>query len=97
MDRFRNKADQTFFIENVARNGLKSHFLGPKSAPFCCKNANLPNRTCFTRIQGGRGENAGGGHAPVFLVATFLGVWVYLGSGSTRCWQVGDKLAQVCP
>ena len=30
-----------------------SHFLGPKSAPFCCKNANLPNRTCFTRIRGG--------------------------------------------
>ena len=39
-DRFRNKTDQTFFIENIARNGLKSHFLGPKSAPFCCKNAN---------------------------------------------------------
>ena len=52
MDRFRNKTDQTFFIENVARNGLKSHFLGPNSAPFCCKNANLPNRTCFTRIRG---------------------------------------------
>ena len=25
-----NGPDQTFFIENVARNGLKSHFLGPK-------------------------------------------------------------------
>ena len=51
MHHFRNKTDQTFFIENVARNGLKSLFLGPKSAPFCCKNANLPNRTCFTRIR----------------------------------------------
>ena len=46
----RTKVHQTFFIENVARNGLKSHIFGPKSAPFCCKNANLSNHTCFTRI-----------------------------------------------
>ena len=55
MDRFQNKTDQTFFIENVARNGLKSNILGQKNAPFSCKNANLPNRTCFTRIPGGGG------------------------------------------
>ena len=45
------KVDQTFFTENVVRSGMKSRFLGPKHVPFCCKNANLPNRTCFTRIQ----------------------------------------------
>ena len=43
-----------FFTENVAQNGLKSHFFGPQNAPFCCKNGNLPNRTCFTRILRGR-------------------------------------------
>ena len=39
-------------------NGLKSHIFGPKN-PFCCKNANLPNRTCFTRIRGGGGQGPG--------------------------------------
>ena len=31
------------------RNGRKSPIFGPKNAPFCSKNANLPNRTRFTR------------------------------------------------
>ena len=44
-----------FFTENVARNGRKSPIFGQKkkNAPFCCKNANLPNRTRFTRLRGG--------------------------------------------
>ena len=53
VDHFRNKMDQTFFLGNVARNSLickVAFFLRPKSVPFCCKNANLPNRACFTRI-----------------------------------------------
>ena len=28
----------------------KITYFWPKNAPFCCKNANLPNHTCFTRI-----------------------------------------------
>ena len=47
------KSGPNLFTENVARNGLKSHMFGPKNAPFCGKNANLPNRTCFSRIRGG--------------------------------------------
>ena len=39
-----------FFTENVAQNGRKSPIFGQKNAPFCCKNANLPNRTRFTRL-----------------------------------------------
>ena len=38
------------FAENVVRNGPKSAFLGSQLAPFSCKNANLPNRTCFRRV-----------------------------------------------
>ena len=93
MDRFRNKTDQTFFIENVARNGLKSHFLGPKSAPFCCKNANLPSRTCFTRIPPPPPEKVSiwgfsadlysfssfGGGEPNFADKNFLDFWQRVG------------------
>ena len=32
------------------RNGRKWSFLGPKNAPFCSKNANLPHCTYFTRL-----------------------------------------------
>ena len=39
-----------FLSENVARNDLRSRFFWPKNAPFSCGNANLPNRTCFTRL-----------------------------------------------
>ena len=46
-----NKGGPKFFTENVGRNGLESHiFFGQKIAAFCCKSANLPNRTCFTRV-----------------------------------------------
>ena len=50
IDHLSRKNGPNFFIENVARDSLKSLFFGPKAAPFCCKNANLPNRACFTRI-----------------------------------------------
>ena len=30
-------------------------FLIKKARPFCSENANLPNRTCFTRFRGGGG------------------------------------------
>ena len=51
----RTKRASRVRTQNAVRNGLKSHMFGPKNAPFCCKNANLPNCTCFTRIQGQEG------------------------------------------
>ena len=54
----RTKVDQIFH-----ETASTLRFLGPKNAPFCCKNANLPNHTCFTRIRGG----VGGVRAPKML------------------------------
>ena len=31
----------------------KMVILGPKNAPFCSNDANLPHCTCFTRLRGG--------------------------------------------
>ena len=40
----------------VVRNRRKWPVLGPKNAPFCCRNANLTNGTYFTHFGGGVGE-----------------------------------------
>ena len=60
----------------------KHHFLVEKKTPFSCGNANLPNRTCFTRLRGGLGERN-------FMERTIL--WT-----SGRFWEVKfQKAAEV--
>ena len=49
-DHCSHKSGPNFFRERRSWNGLTSQIFGQESAPFCCKNASLPNRTCFTRI-----------------------------------------------
>ena len=58
-----------FLAENVVRNGRTQAFLVQKNAPFSCKNANLPNRTCFTRLR------VWGGGSADFI---FMGAGIFL-------------------